>query len=192
MIAAVIPIKRLEAAKSRLASVLPDDERQSLVLGLLGRTLEAVRGCAAVERVALCTPDHALAGRYGAEWVPDAGGLNASLRASARWALSSGASALLILPADLPLVTVADVDAVLAAGNGWEGITIAPCTDGGTGALLLCPPDVIAPSFGPDSYARHVALARGIPIRTVRREGLALDLDSEADLAALRSGACRK
>jgi 2-phospho-L-lactate guanylyltransferase len=194
MIAAVIPVKRLESAKSRLAAVLSDGERQALVLDMLDRTIDAVRGCAAVERIALCTPERALAERSGAEWVPDAGDLNASLRAAARWATSAGTSALLILPADLPLVTSADIAALLAAGNGRDGVAIAACTDGGTGALLLKPPDAIEPSFGPDSYARHIGLARmrHIPVRTVSAEGLTRDLDTEADLAALWPSACRK
>jgi 2-phospho-L-lactate guanylyltransferase len=58
----------------------------------------------------------------------------------------------------------------------------------GTNGLLLTPPDAIAPSFGPGSCERHLALAReaGAVCRIVRSPSLLLDIDTGADLAALR------
>jgi 2-phospho-L-lactate guanylyltransferase len=58
----------------------------------------------------------------------------------------------------------------------------------GTNALLLCPPDVIAPAFGPGSRARHLELAAdaGVPCTEAELPSLALDVDDAADLQALR------
>jgi 2-phospho-L-lactate guanylyltransferase len=58
----------------------------------------------------------------------------------------------------------------------------------GTNGLLLTPPDAISPSFGPGSFERHraLALAAGLPCRVERPPSLLLDIDTGADLAALR------
>src|SRR5947209_10159284 len=116
MIAALIPVKRLTEAKSRLAGVLPEAERLALVLTLLGRTLEAVRG-GGIEHVAVTTPDRALADRFRTAWVPDAGSWNASLQAGVYWSRSHGAIALLIIPPDLPLLPAGDIRAMLDRGK---------------------------------------------------------------------------
>lgn len=188
MIAALIPVKRLREAKTRLAGALGAEEREAVVLALLERTVAAILESGVIARLAVTTPERELAETVSAEWVPDAGSLNASLQAGVRWAIAAGAEALLIVPADLPLIQPADIAAVVNASNVRPGIAIAPCDDGGTGALLLRPPDIIAPAFGPDSYDRHreAAIRARVAVRIVTRDGLSRDLDTEADLTALR------
>ena len=97
-----------------------------------------------------------------------------------------GAAGLLILPADLPNLTVADIQALLElAGDRPHAIIIAPdATETGTNALLLRPPDLIQPSFGPDSYNRHCALARNAGVEPIifRSPSLAYDIDLPSDL----------
>jgi 2-phospho-L-lactate guanylyltransferase len=82
-----------------------------------------------------------------------------------------------------------DVAALIDEGGGREGITICATRDGGTGALLLTPPDVIRPSFGSNSFERHVALGlkQGIPVREVSIDGFESDLDRLDDLHLLKS-----
>ncbi|HEX6508629.1 MAG TPA: 2-phospho-L-lactate guanylyltransferase, partial [Chloroflexota bacterium] len=156
MIVAVIPVKRLANAKSRLAPRLSAEERAELVVALLGQSFAALRSVEEINRIALATPEADLAAELGAESLPDTGGLNASLAHAARWAKAAGASALLILPGDLPLVEGADIVTLLRAAAPPPAVTIAPTRDGGTGALLLAPPDVIPPTFGPRSFSRHI------------------------------------
>jgi 2-phospho-L-lactate guanylyltransferase len=189
MIAALIPVKDLAVAKSRLVETLSDCERRRLVLTLLRRTADALSGSGVVARIAVTTPERAVADGVGAEWIPDAGSLNASLLAGVRWAIAVGAAGLLVVPADLPLITAADIEAVVAAGADHNGVTIAPCLDGGTGALLLRPPDAISPCFGPNSHARHLksSARAGLRSTVVCRAGLAHDLDTPADLDAFRA-----
>jgi 2-phospho-L-lactate guanylyltransferase len=181
MIVAVIPIKGLPVGKSRLSPYLPAHERKVLVMKLAGRTVAAVRESGMVETVAVVTPDPATAAVLGTEFLPDAGDLNSSLQSAAVWAGERGAAGLLILPCDLPLVTTADVQAVVSEG---AGVTIAPTHDGGTGALCLSPPQSIPPRFGEGSFARHVLSARerGVPVHEVHRPGLRYDLDTVEDL----------
>lgn len=181
MIAAVMPIKGLRTAKSRLAAHLPQREREALVLRLAARGVGAMRETGLIRSIAVVTPDRALANILGTEYLPDAGDLNSSLRSAIGWAQECTAGGVLILPCDLPMVTAEDVAAMVSQGSG---ITIAPTHDGGTGALCLAPPQAIAPEFGPGSYARHVLSARerGVPVHEVERPGLYHDLDTAEDL----------
>jgi 2-phospho-L-lactate guanylyltransferase len=181
MIAAVIPVKHLGEAKSRLAPRLSRAQRESLVLRLLDRVVGAVRETGQVSHIAVATPDAEVAEAAGAMHLPDVGSLNGTLSAAARWAVDIGAHGLLILPCDLPMITPDDIVSILESG---AGIGIAPTHDGGTGALYLRPPGCIPPQFGPDSYARHIASARQrrLTVRDVHREGFRFDLDTVVDL----------
>jgi 2-phospho-L-lactate/phosphoenolpyruvate guanylyltransferase len=181
MIAAVMPIKGLRLAKSRLASHLSPREREALVLRLADRGLAAIRKTGLAGSIAIVTPDRGTAAALHSEHLPDAGDLNSSLRSAPIWAQRREAEGVLILPGDLPMVTPDDVATVLTQGCG---VTIASTHDGGTGALYLAPPQAIAPEFGEGSYARHVLSARerGVPVHEVERPGLHYDLDTVEDL----------
>ena len=101
---------------------------------------------------------------------------------------------MLIVPADLPLLTADDVAALVAAAPAWNGgrgtagIVLAPDgSSAGTNALLLEPPTALAPSFGADSFQAHVAWAAelALPYTIVRRPALLLDIDTPDDVARL-------
>lgn len=188
MIVAAVPLKRLAEAKSRLAPHLSHEQREELVVRLVTQTIEALRDSDAVERIVLVTAEEALGQHLGVQTVPDAGGLNPSLRGAASWAMREGARGLLIVPADLAFLRAEDISA-LVQSRPERGIAIAPTEDGGTGALLLSPPDVLPPAFGPDSFARHVRSARqaGLEVRENGRRGFSVDVDTlrDLDIAAL-------
>ncbi len=96
---------------------------------------------------------------------------------------------ILVISADLPLLQPADVAAVIRAGMR-HSLVIAPSADAvGTNALLLPPTVAFQPVFGHASLAAHRLRARALGLRAVElhRPGLAFDLDTPADLAALRS-----
>jgi 2-phospho-L-lactate/phosphoenolpyruvate guanylyltransferase len=111
--------------------------------------------------------------------------LNQALFSAQAHAQAAGADAILVLPADLPLVTVEDVQALIEpAMHQARMVVIAPSHDGGTNALLLRPPSAIPFAFGIQSYARHHALARaaGLPLTVVQTPSLTYDLDLPEDL----------
>jgi 2-phospho-L-lactate guanylyltransferase len=88
------------------------------------------------------------------------------------------------------MVRPADIGAMLQVAPS-TGIVVAPDrAGGGTNALLLSPPSAIMPAFGVDSFARHrtLAVGAGLPSTVVERPGLALDLDTPSDVAALLAG----
>jgi len=186
----LIPLKRLDAAKTRLAPALTETERGRLMAGMLaGVVRAAVR--AGAGRVALASSDPSapgLARRLGVECVSD-GGLpwNEGL-VHARSLLDRPAAAVLYLAGDLPLVDAADVTALV--DSGAEGIAvIGRAHDGGTNALWVCPAGALVPAFGAaGSAAVHAARARehGLEPIIVDRPGISRDVDTPADLAAVR------
>ncbi|MGI8912130.1 MAG: 2-phospho-L-lactate guanylyltransferase [Rubrobacteraceae bacterium] len=186
---AVVPVKDLREAKSRLGSILGPEARASLVLRMMDRVLSALQA-AGVHDVCVVSPDLTvldLASKHGATPLLQEGrGLNPALEDGRRWAMESGAAALLVLPADLPLLEPDDVRELLNETEAGFSITIAPddvCS--GTNALLLRPPDALPFFFGSDSFKEHLRAARerGLGARIVRRPGLAFDLDTAEDLA---------
>jgi 2-phospho-L-lactate guanylyltransferase len=181
MIVAVVPVKELRAAKSRLSAYVTDPERERLVVTMAARAVNTIRETGLVAEVRVATPDPRVAAALNAGHIADAGSLNATIRATARWAQSRCASGLLILPGDLPTVTTSDVTAMVVQGSG---VTIASTHDGGTGALYLAPPRSIPPEFGEGSYARHILSARqrGVLVHEVDRPGLRHDVDTIEDL----------
>jgi 2-phospho-L-lactate guanylyltransferase len=192
MIAALVPVKRLDAAKSRLRSVLGAAEIEGLALAMLGDVLEALLAVPALGRVVVVTPDREVAKaalEAGAEAALRADpGLNPSLDAAARELADAGARALLVVLGDVPGVEPGDVRALLEALEelGGRGVVLAPCEDGGSAALLRAPHDVIPSCFGPGSAERHRAAARaaGVPLRELPLPGLAIDLDRPEDVEA--------
>jgi len=184
MIAVVIPVKRLTEGKSRLAARLSPTERAELITDLVRRAVDALHESGIIERIALATPEVALAQSLKVDALPDGGSLNAALRGAVAWATEMDAAGLLILPGDLPLVRGEDVRAIVATLPDPPAISIAPTRDGGTGALLLSPPTVIPPSFGAASFERHLQLAHdcGVRVSSVMRTALSFELDTVEDL----------
>ncbi len=197
MLAAIIPVKRLGQAKSRLANILSPAERRLLVQAMLDDVLAAMLATRGVDRVGVISADPAVlaqAAARGAEVILDQqADLNAALTQAAGHYAAAGARAVLALPGDLPLATAGAIERMLAAAAGARAAAIAPSRDGGTNALLIRPPLALPYRFGVGSLARHTAAARAhaIELRVVHDEGLSLDLDQPDDLLLLaeRDGA---
>jgi len=191
MIAAIIPVKALPRAKSRLGALLSGPERRALVLAMLGDVLAAVGAARSIGQVGVISADAtmlALATARGAEALPDrAHDLNAALTQAAAHYAARGAAAALALPADIPLVQPHEIDDLIGTRMTARGMVIAPSRDGGTNALLAWPPLALPFLFGVDSHARHLAAARerGLAVREFRTPGIELDVDRPDDLLLL-------
>ncbi len=189
---ALLPFRGLTNPKSRLATQLPEAERTALALRLLNRAIAAVTG-AGIDRVAVVTRDPALQAAgldpRAEVLLQETEGLNAAVRQGQRWALAGEADGLLILLPDLPVLEINDIRALVDAAS-LDGAVIAPDRHGtGTNALLLVPPDAIAPAFGLGSAGRHrrsLALA-DIAVTDIERRGTHLDLDTPEDYRALET-----
>jgi len=194
---AIVPIRGLESAKTRLGERLDAEERLELVTDLLTRTLVATRDASRISGTVVVTMDPAAAGlardHRAIGLVERAPGLNAAIVAARSVAVARGATALVVVPADLPAITPLAVDGLVEAslaGRGGTGvIVIVPDRHGsGTNALLVSPPGLIEPAFGPDSLALHRAAGVAAGATIVELDGpLTLDLDTTADLLAAES-----
>lgn len=192
---AVIPVKPLGAALGRLGGVLGAPERRALQAAMLVDVLAACRAAPALAGTLVVTadPEVGALARAGGAQVIDEGdapqGMNAAVRRGLAAAGRAGAGAALVLTADLPLVRPDDLAALAAAVPDLApAAALAPSRDGtGTNAMLVRPPGALAPRLGPGSLARHLAEAarRGVTVALCERPGLALDVDTPADLVAL-------
>jgi 2-phospho-L-lactate guanylyltransferase len=192
--AAILPVKRFEHAKQRLGESVADPLRADLARAMVGDVLSALHECTTLDLTIVVTNERAVAAAapyQGATVVADSAeaGQSAAAALGLAHALREGIERALCLPGDCPALDPAEVDALLGTGSTTAEVTIVPDRHGtGTNGLLLSPPDAISPSFGPDSCARHRALAdaAGVACRLERVPSLLLDIDTGADLDALR------
>jgi len=185
----LIPLKRLDDAKSRLSDALSPAERASLMLELLERVVAVVEEAdvGAVTVVSAETRTPAGVSRFDDRGLP----WNDALAAAMREIVSEPVVA--VVSADLPRLTPEDVQALVAATPDF-GLAIARALDGGTNAVSMRPPGAVKTHFGePQSAAVHAqaTAAAGLAARIVDIPGLAFDVDTPADLAELREAARR-
>lgn len=191
---AILPVKSFEEAKNRLSETLDRPTRRVLAEAMFTDVLIGLRRCELVDAVLVVTNDHGaqrIAAGYGAMVLEDqeVGHSQAAAQGVGR-ALELGAERVLLVPGDCPLLDPAELDELIARPAGQRSAVIVPDRHGsGTNALLLTPPDAIAPAFGPGSRERHEELARAAALdsQTVFVESLGLDVDTPEDLAAVET-----
>ena len=191
MIFAVLPVKNPRDAKQRLSSVLAREEREALARAMYEHVIATLCAARGLDRIAVATNDDAIArdARLRGALVFEEReqlGHSHSADAAARHAAGLGATTVLLVPIDVPLVTPGDIDALAAAPR--PGLVIVPSSDGGgTNALVQTPPGVIACRFGPGSFQAHFeqATSRGVPVEVLRPPGLTFDLDTPEDASRL-------
>jgi 2-phospho-L-lactate guanylyltransferase len=190
----VVPVRSIRDGKQRLANVLSEHERVRLNTMLLEHVLaEAARfpGRGRTLVVTRCAEVAAAAHRAGAEWLIERNrtGMNSALDEARAHLGTHRGSRLMTVSCDLPLLCADDLIALATAAPETTGVALARDHTGcGTNALCL-PLDVpFAFGFGKDSAGRHrsAAARNGLPVVEVQRPGLAVDLDTPADLQALR------
>jgi 2-phospho-L-lactate guanylyltransferase len=191
---AIVPVKPLRRGKSRLAGALSEDEREQLNQTLLEHTLQTLTSLKELEQVLVVSRDpHALtiARNHGARTVREDGQphLNTALQRATIVAKVYATRGVLVLPADLPLLTRDDVLVLLEKASQPPVVVIAPDRHNkGTNALLMSPAGLIEYDFGDDSFQRHCERARkaGVRLEIVELPSLGLDLDLPEDLELVR------
>ena len=187
---AIVPVKPLRRGKSRLAGVLTPEERNDLNRRLLTHTLETLNAIPEIEQVLVISRDQAalsLAREHGARTVLENGApeLNVALARATIVVKNYATRGLLIVPADLPLISPEDVNAMLDIAVDPPVVVLAPDhRRQGTNALLVCPVGLIEYDFGPGSFQRHCerALQAGARLEILELPSLALDMDMPEDL----------
>lgn len=191
---AIVPVKPLRRGKSRLANALSDEERVELNQSLLQHTLKTLKGLKEVEQVLVVSRDPealTIARQQGARTVRENGQplLNTALTRATVVAQVYATRGVLILPADLPLISEEDVLTLIERAANPPVIVIAPDRHRkGTNALLISPAGLIDYDFGENSFEKHCELAKkaGARLEIVDLPTLGLDLDLPEDLEIVR------
>lgn len=189
---AVLPVKRFDAAKQRLAGELPPARRIALARAMAADVLDALRAIPALDDVIVVSGEPAvleLAAAAGVRTLgDDDSGHSQAAAAGAAAAAAAGADRALLVPGDCPALDPDEIGALLREAPPAPAVVVIPDRHGtGTNGLLLAGPRVIEPAFGPGSHARHLALAAAAGAAGTSRPvpSLAFDVDTAEDLAAL-------
>jgi 2-phospho-L-lactate guanylyltransferase len=187
-VCAIIPVKNLDNAKSRLSPLLQASERKTLCLTMLEDILYTVKSIKSIRQIVVVSSDPEVEGFVKAFDViyleEREKGLNQAVCQAIDWCSKQNVSSVLILPMDIPLVRSSDLQKMLALKN-QASMIISPSRSGdGTNALVLTPPAVAPTFYGPRSFHRHVeeASRQGISLCIYRSERIALDIDTIKDL----------
>jgi 2-phospho-L-lactate guanylyltransferase len=191
---AIVPVKPLRRGKSRLSGTLTEDERTALNQELLEHTLKVLSKLKELDQVLVVSRDPqalTIARNHGAKTVQEDGQphLNTALARATVMAQVHSIRGILVLPADLPLLTPEDVRALIDRAAKPPVVVIAPDRHGkGTNALLMVPAGQIEYDFGEGSFHRHCARAKksGARLEIVELPSLGLDLDLPEDLEMIR------
>ncbi|MCP4423587.1 MAG: 2-phospho-L-lactate guanylyltransferase [Chloroflexi bacterium] len=186
---AIIPVKPLHESKRRLAHILSADERAALIQRFLAHTLTVLNQAKAIDRILAVSGDEWVldtARNAGADVLVETAvsGLNSAVTQAVKFAEEGGATAVLILPADLPFIQTEDVAIMVTAGANSSRTVI--CSDdigSGTNALLISPPNGFTFHYGANSFQHHLqeAAQHGLVSHIVHAPGLKFDLDTEED-----------
>lgn len=184
---ALVPVKRLSESKKRLSTIFKLDERRDFAIAMLKDVLRAI-SLSRVERTVIIGSDQIvenLSSDFGGFFLPDTGEeLNQVIQYATGWCISKEAESVLILPADIPLVTSGEIDKIISLCSDKHSVAISPSHGGGTNALMRKPPDIISTHFGMGSFEKHIneASRKGLQAKIYRSLRLSLDIDSPQDL----------
>ncbi len=184
---AIVPVKELGSAKTRLARSLSAEGRKGLLKAMLSDVLDALEGLPTI----VISPEDLSGGLRGREVIllrqAGGSGLDHAVKQANRYAVESGADSTLFVPADMPLLNPDDVREVLRLGEVHDAV-ITHANDGGTGILYRRPPDVMDSRFTPNSFEDHLAEAerRKVDLHILKSPNLSLDIDTAEDVRLFR------
>ncbi len=175
-IRALVPLKKLTSAKSRLAGAVAPEMRRRLVLHMAAHVIGVLRRT--VDEIIMLAEDPVEEFAGLAQIRDVEAGLNANIMRAVRLLPHAPGDLMIVIFPDLPLLAPADVTALIEACA--EGIAIATDHHGsGTNAIAMAAPEHFQFCFGADSRTLHAAEAarRGVPAVVLVRDGLAYDVD---------------
>jgi 2-phospho-L-lactate guanylyltransferase len=188
---ALVPVKRLDRAKSRLSGVLSGTQRRHLAGAMLRDVFAALAAVSGLAGTLVVTGDPiaaALARSHGMLVLPDpdVAETNGAVRHGLAWLAERGAAAAVVVPGDVPFAEAEEIEAVMRGLRTAAVVLVPAARDGGTNMLGVTPPDVLAVAFGEQSFVRHRAAAREADLATavMHLPGAAHDIDVPSDLFA--------
>lgn len=192
----LIPIKNLANAKQRLSVVLSPEERVELARAMCEDVLSTVASWGERPDVAVVTSDPfalGLASRFRFDVFRDDEnpGETGAIEGATKLCVHRGAKSTLVIPADIPLIEVHELQKVMDAAPVAGAVLVPDAAGRGTNAAFRSPADLFPLHFGNDSFLPHLAAAKttGLPCVVLKLRGIALDLDRPEDLGALEAAA---
>jgi 2-phospho-L-lactate guanylyltransferase len=187
---AVVPVKEIDGAKSRLANACSAEFRRGFAMAMVEDVLHALANVPELAGIAVVTLDpgaSVLAAKYGARVFEDGArdGHTGAVMAAARRLAREGHGGMLTVPGDIPGVTDNEVSRLIAVHRDAPAFSIVPAHDRrGSNAIMMTPPDAVPLTFGDDSFLPHLEAARrlGIEPTIVALPGIGLDVDNFQDL----------
>jgi 2-phospho-L-lactate guanylyltransferase len=191
---ALVPAKPLPLAKTRLGTMLADADRAAVTYAMFVDVLRALTAAGTLDRVLVVTADDRLAAhaRTAGAGVVDEGtprGLNGAVALGTQAAVHHGATTVLVVLSDVPLLRPGDVDELLGRAPR-PGVALVPSKEGtGTNAIVRSPGIVVPTCFGGRSLERHVRATERhhVACDIWRNARIGFDVDVPADLAAFAS-----
>lgn len=183
---ALIPVKAPGFGKTRLASVLRPQQREALVAGMLRHVLNTVSACPAIQRVCVLGPARPNLGKGILRFDDPGPDLNGALESTMAAITAAGPERILVLPADLPCLGMADVERLANLPADTLGIAPDRHRTGTNGLSIPLPSGIWYPfAFGQDSFSKHCnnAINIGLSVETILSCGLEKDIDEPLDLA---------
>ncbi len=194
----IIPIKSLKDGKKRLESFLTSQQRKALILTLLKNVLNATAKAQLSNHTLLVTPDSKIIEitkkwnlsnlEYLVEYASN--GTNQAVQLAIDWCASKQISSILIIPADIPLVSSDDIDELIKMGKNKFPIVLVPSQRrDGTNAFYLRPPNLVKVWYGPNSFQKNLDTIskQKLPYIILEKPAFALDIDLKEDLEQLYS-----
>jgi len=188
---AIVPVKRLGVSKRRLSKFLSPQERKSLTIAMLEDVLKALKSSTVNEIVVVSSDPNVrmISDKFGVSFFsPSHTGLNPAVEEATVWCMQKQADSVLVVPADIPLLSFMDVNKIVELGS-YIGSTVvlSPSNNGGTNALFQKPPNLLLANFGNGSFAKHFKQAqnKGVSVKLHYSTSIALDVDREEDLVKL-------
>ena len=188
---AIVPLKSLSSTKQRLAGVLSEAARQSLVVAMAVDVLSQLQSHPGVDKVSIVCGEGWSAAQFADPnlrvWYESTlavHGLNGALTAALKKADSES---VLLIHGDLPFLQQRDISAMLSAASRVDIVLCSDQTATGTNALLMPRDMPLVLSFGERSFAHHreAATALGASWDALQIGGIATDIDSPEDLSQL-------
>ena len=187
---AVVLVKELSASKRQLSVVLSSEERGSLTAAMLEDVLKALKSSMIREVIIVGADSVArqVAEKHGASYLSKGRpGLDRAIREAVEWCVVKNADAVLVLSANVPLLSSRDIDKIVELGSKEPSVVLSPSLNGGMNALFLNPPNVIQACFGPSCFFKNIeaAIKKDVILRFYSSRDIAMDVDSEEDLQRL-------
>ncbi|PSS61923.1 2-phospho-L-lactate guanylyltransferase [Ensifer sp. NM-2] len=186
---AVVPVKRFDRAKSRLANLLDSAEREELAWAMFRDVLDTLGNVPGLSGILVVTNDPRAANfarAHGAITLPDPRdeGTSPAVTCALTWLRKHSAHGAVVVPGDVPFTEPVEIVSVLDKLRTGSVVLVPAVRDGGTNILAMAPPGVIQVAYGQNSFVRHLAVAReaGVEAHVLHLDGAGHDIDVSSDL----------